>query len=37
VDIPVTTQDQIRFTFFWPETSKWEGRDYEVAVVSNEE
>jgi glucoamylase len=35
VDIPVTSSQHapIRFTFFWTHTNRWEGRDYEVAVV----
>jgi glucoamylase len=34
VDIPITTAQQapIRFTFFWPESNSWEGRDYIVEV-----
>jgi glucoamylase len=35
VDIPVTAAQQapIRFTFFWTESDRWEGRDYVVAVA----
>lgn len=35
VDIPISSSQQapIRFTFFWTLTNRWEGRDYEVAVV----
>jgi len=35
VDIPVA-RDQtspLRFTFFWPEAERWEGRDFAVEVV----
>ena len=34
VDIPITAAQHapIRFTFFWPKSNSWEGRDYMVAV-----
>jgi glucoamylase len=34
VDIPVAPAQQapLRFTFFWPGTNSWEGRDYKVEV-----
>ncbi len=34
VDIPIlpTQRSPIRFTFFWTDADKWEGRDYEVKV-----
>jgi glucoamylase len=34
VDIPIPAggPGTIRFTFFWPEAQRWEGRDFEVAV-----
>jgi glucoamylase len=34
VDIPVSSQQKapVRFTFFWTEAQRWEGRDYEVEV-----
>jgi len=34
VDIPIPAAQQapIRFTFFWPESNSWEGRDYIVEV-----
>ena len=34
VDIPITEtqQEPIRFTFFWPKSHSWEGRDYMVEV-----
>ncbi len=33
VDIPVPAKDAIlKFTFFWPEENRWEGKDYTVAV-----
>lgn len=33
-DIPVSKQQRtpVRFTFFWTEAQRWEGRDYEVKV-----
>jgi glucoamylase len=33
-DIPVaaTQQAPIRFTFFWPESNSWDGRDHMVVV-----
>jgi glucoamylase len=36
LDIPIPREQRapVRFTFFWPEDSRWEGRDYEVAVES---
>lgn len=36
VDINVSTDQRapIRFTFFWPESGNWEGRNYEVAVLA---
>ena len=35
VDIPIPTAQQapIRFTFFWPASNSWEGRDYLVSVA----
>ncbi len=35
VDIPIppTQRAPIRFTFFWTARNRWEGRDYEVAVL----
>lgn len=35
VDIPVPPAQRapVRFTFLWTEPGRWEGRDYEVAVV----
>ena len=30
VDIQVSEAQSIRFTFFWLDTGKWEGKDYEV-------
>ncbi len=34
VDIPIGERQKasIRFTFFWPDTSTWEGKDYKVDV-----
>jgi glucoamylase len=39
VDISITTAQQspIRFTFFWPESNSWEGRDYMVEVEQYKE
>ena len=35
VDIPVLADQvsAVRFTFYWPEEDRWEGRDYTVAVL----
>jgi glucoamylase len=35
VDIPIIAAQRapIRFTFFWPESDRWEGRDYMVSAV----
>lgn len=35
VDIPIPAGQQapVRFTIFWPNVNRWEGRDFEVAVV----
>ncbi|MGD9720682.1 MAG: glycoside hydrolase family 15 protein [Pirellulales bacterium] len=34
VDIPILRGQQapIRFTFYWPDQGRWEGRDYQVAM-----
>ncbi len=34
VDIPIITAQRapIRFTFFWPKSNSWEGRDYMVDI-----
>lgn len=34
VDIPIGADQQapLRFTFYWPESGRWEGRDFAVAV-----
>ena len=34
IDIPITAAQQapIQFTFFWPESNSWEGRDYIIEV-----
>jgi glucoamylase len=36
VDIPVAKSQHapIRFTFFWTDSERWEGRDYEVGVLA---
>jgi glucoamylase len=38
LDIPVPEQRKsgIRFTFFWLEENKWEGKDYTVTVRARE-
>jgi len=35
VDIPIgpVQKDAVRFTFFWRESNKWEGRDYIVTII----
>ncbi len=37
VDIPVSFDQKapLRFTFFWPDTDSWEGRDYQVMISSS--
>ncbi len=39
VDLPIsrTQVAPIRFTFFWNEEQRWEGRDYEVRIASKNE
>ncbi len=32
VDIRIDSTQTVRFTFFWPHTNQWEGRDYSVTV-----
>lgn len=32
VVVPQGQQAPVRFTFFWPETSRWEGRDFQVEL-----
>ncbi len=32
VDVPETQRGAIRFTFYWPEADRWEGRDFAVDV-----
>jgi glucoamylase len=32
--IPQNQQDSIRFTLFWRESNRWEGRDFEVACAT---
>jgi hypothetical protein len=36
VDVPIAKDQRapIRFTIRWSEDHRWEGRDYQVAVVS---
>jgi hypothetical protein len=35
VDIPIAPGQAapIRFTFFWPEVGRWEGRDFQIEMV----
>lgn len=33
IDTSNTPSSYVRFTFFWTESDKWEGRDYEVALT----
>jgi len=33
VAVPVSQQAPVRFTFYWPNGNRWEGREFEVAVV----
>ena len=30
--VPETQQAAVRFTFFWPDAERWEGRDFQVDV-----
>ncbi len=32
IEIPSHQSVPVRFTFFWPGTGRWEGRDYEVRM-----
>jgi glucoamylase len=38
VDVPIASDRvaPIRFTFFWPDANRWEGRDYQVNVTAGE-
>jgi len=33
IDIPHGQRAPVKFTFFWKETQKWEGKDYEIAIL----
>jgi glucoamylase len=33
IAIPAGQQSPIRFTFFWPASNSWEGRDFSVSVI----
>jgi glucoamylase len=33
VGVPERGAESVRFTFYWPGRSAWEGRDYSVAVT----
>lgn len=37
VDLPIPRgqEGMIRFTFFWPDSNRWEGRDYRIAVLGS--
>ena len=37
IPVPESQQAPVRFTFFWPGSGQWEGRDYEVAAIKGEE
>jgi len=39
VDVPIARFQAapIRFTFFWPEVERWEGRDFAITVEKNPE
>ncbi len=32
VPVPGDAREPLRFTFYWPDASRWEGKDFEVAV-----
>jgi len=34
IDIPLTQNSPLRFTFFWPQDNQWQGRDYQVEVMA---
>jgi glucoamylase len=31
LQVPATQQSPVRFTFFWPQAARWEGRDFQIA------
>jgi glucoamylase len=33
IPIPMSQQGPIKFTFFWTDAQKWEGRDYTVEIA----
>jgi glucoamylase len=33
IDLLETAGHQVRFTFYWPEQDRWEGRDFSVQVA----
>jgi glucoamylase len=33
IAVPDLGPEPLRFTFFWPGDNRWEGRNFEVAVV----
>jgi len=36
VAVPSAQRSAVRFTFFWPEGGRWEGRDFGIEVVRGE-
>jgi glucoamylase len=35
INTPTDRSGPIRFTFFWPDAGRWEGREFEVAVLGS--
>jgi glucoamylase len=34
IDIKKATSREIKFTFFWKEAKRWEGKDFDVQIVN---
>ena len=34
IHVPAQQRAPVRFTFFWPEAQRWEGRNYQVEVLA---
>jgi glucoamylase len=34
IDVPKEQRAPLRFTFYWPQEDRWEGRDFQVAVTN---
>ncbi len=33
IDVPKEQRAPLRFSFYWPQEDRWEGRDFQVAVT----